>query len=401
MAVMEPKGPAQEYRYKAIVKTPKGNKSAWIEAPNEAIARQRLRGQGVVLLLKKKGKGRKLSGGMSYGKRQIFLSRLAAMLGSGIGASEALNLMKVTFKGVVSDTSSALLDRLEVNSSLPEAMRYLGPKIMPRTTVAMIEAGSHAGDSSVALRDAMEFERTMHIVKKESGKGIWQAIFSFIIALIFILGTVFGFLPYMMESQLMQMMDDKSMMEATETFSYAVGYVMGGVFLIFVALALLGTIGRKIMPERVDRIILKIPYYSDLVLARTNFIAFYGLSLMVKTGVSMEASFRLLSETTPPGALKNDFVKAERAVKRGQPWANEIRTLEATDRAALGAAQDRKQIANAMSNISTQYRDIYGERMAAFVPVIQGISAVCLLLSGLIMFGLTILPMMQMVNTLL
>lgn len=401
MSALNATSPLQEYRYKAVVKTPKGNITEWVEAPNESIARQRLRGKGVVLFLKKKGKGRKLSGGMSYGKRQVFLSRLAAMLGSGIGASEALHLIKVTFKGVVSDTAGALLDRLEVNSSLPEAMRYLGPKIMPQTTVAMIEAGSHAGDSSVALRDAMEFERTMHTVKKESGKGIWNAVFSFIIALVFILGTVFGFLPYMMESQLMQMMDDTSLLEATETFSYVVGYVMGALFAVFLALMLLGTVGRKIMPEKVDRLILKIPMYSDLILARTNFIAFYGLSLMVKTGVSMEAALGLLSETTPPGALRNDFIKAQRAVKRGQPWANEIRTLEATDRAALGAAQDRSQIANAMSNISIQYRDIYAERMAAFVPVLQGIAAVSLLLSGLIMFGLTILPMMQMVNTIL
>lgn len=390
-----------EYQFKALVKTNLGNKKITIDAPDALTARQRLRSEGVVLHLKKKGKARKLKGRMSYSKRQIFLSRLAAMLGSGIGASEALNLMKVTFSGVVSDVSGALLQRLENNSSLSDAMASLGPKIMPKTTVAMIEAGAYAGDTAVALRDAMLFERTMNEVKKDSSKGILQALVSFFIAILFIMGTIYGFMPYITGSQLMHIMEDTSLIDTTERISYIIGYFMSGLFVAFLGFFLLSTLGKKVAPVMTDRLILKIPFYRDMVLARHNFIAFYGLSLMVETGVSMEGALSLMEDTTPPGALKKDFGNAANAVRKGRPWANEIRTLEATDRAALGASLDRSQTAVAMKNISTQYRDIYGQRMETFVPVLQFVAVLALMVAGIIMFSLTMLPMMQMIDGIL
>lgn len=393
---------SQQYRFRATIQSPKKTFNVYVDAPDERTARFRLRKQGRVLLLKKKGKSKKLAGRMSYGDRQIFFSRLSAMLASGVGVSEALRLLKVTFRGSISTVAGALLDRVEANGSLPEAMMELNNRIIPKATAAMIEAGSYSGSTANAIKDAMQFENTMVSVKKESSKGIWNALLSFVIALLFILGTVFGFLPYIKASPLMASMgDDQSIMDFTISFSYAVGYVMGLLFFVFIVMFGLATVGRKIMPHIVDRMILKIPYYKDLVLARSNFVAFYGLSLLVKTGVSLEAAFRLLAETTPPGALQSDFKKAESAVRRGQPWANEISSLEDTDRAALGATLDRQQVANAMTAISTQYQELYAQRMGSLVPILQSVSALCLLLSGLIMFGLTTLPMMQLMNSIL
>lgn len=349
----------------------------------------------------KKRRGSK-AGKMSYADRQIFMSRLSAMLSSGVGASEALKLLRITFGGSVKKVSAQLERMIEQGEDLPNAIGKLDKKIIPRATAAMIQAGSHSGATHEALKGAMDFERTMDKVRKESGRGIWSAIGGFLVAGAFIIGTVFGFLPKVMNSDLMKSSGaNGSSMDWTIAAAYGVGYAMGAIGVIFLIMILMSTIGRKIAPVVVDKLILKIPIYKDLVLAKNNFIAFHGLSLLVNTGVSMESAFDLMASTTPPGALQNDFVNSQKAVQRGQPWTNTMKSLEATDRAALGASLDRSQIANSMKAISQQYQDIYAQRMASFVPIMQGVSALFLMLSGLIMFGVTIMPMLKMSTAIL
>nr|WP_298058749.1 type II secretion system F family protein [uncultured Halomonas sp.] len=396
-------GKEKAFIYKARVQTRKGVKAFELEAPNETIARKRASRDGRLINIKKKGRSRTLSNTMSVNDRQVFLGRLAAMLGSGIGAGEALSLLKITFKGTIQRASNRLLDRMELGDTLPMAIQHLGPKMIPPTTAAMIQAGSHTGATHEALRGALEFERTMNEVKRNSGKGIWYAMLSFMFAIVFMLGTIFGFLPYILDSPMMAAAgnDSGGILGPSIQFSYATGYVMGALFAVFMVFILMGTVGRKIAPTAMDRLILKIPIYKDVVLAKTNFIAFYALSLLVKNGVSMEEALTLMAENTERGALKTDFTKACSAVRRGQQWHVEFSALDPTDRAALGASLDREQISNAMNEISIQYRQLYAARMSSLVPVLQGISALFLMLAGLLMFAVTILPMLEMSTAIL
>ena len=392
-----------EVRYQPLGKATKGIAKTRIEAPNEIIARKRASQLGRVISLVKKGQSKPFKRGMSYSDRQAFLSRLAAMLASGVSGGKALSLLRTTFSGAPSAAASRLLDRMELGDNLTAAFQHLGSKMIPPATTAMIQAGAYTGATHEAIRNAMDFERTMHSVRKESGRGIWQAAGSFVIALLFILGTIFGFLPYILDSPLMNMsgQTEGSLMQNTIQFSYIVGWVMAGIFIVFMGFVLMGTIGRKIAPGLMDKIILKIPYYKEMVLARQNFIAFYALSLLVKNGVSMERALDLMVENTERGALRKNFIDAANAVRKGQPWYEKITSLEATDRASLSASLDREQVANAMTAVSIQYRELYAARMASLVPILQGVSALFLMLAGLLMFGLTILPMLEMTTSIL
>lgn len=372
-----------------------------VEAKDLKQAQNRASAQGKVLSIKKK---RRFSGrGMSYGDRQIFLSKLSAMLASSVGASDALRLLRGNFGGPVRRVAVQLENLVESGETLPDAFAMLEHKFIPEATAAMIQAGSHSGATHEALKGAMDFERTMERVRKESGKGLMNAVMGFLIAAGFILGTVFGFLPKVMNSDLMKMGGGANdhMMDWTIQAADVVGYIMLAIGVVFIALVVMGTVGRKVAPVAVDRLILKIPFYKDMILAKNNFVAFYGLSLLVKTGVSMEGSLGLMAQTTKPGALRDDFLKSADAVRKGRPWHQQMRSLEDTDRAALGASLDRSQVSQAMEAISIQYQDIYAQRMASFVPVMQGISALFLMLSGLIMFGVTILPMLKMSTSIL
>lgn len=381
-------------RYAIRVHTRAGVKQLEIEARDAREAEVRAAAKGTVIGVKRLRVARVSA--LSYNDRQVLLSRLSAMLASRVSATEALGLLRDTFHGRIRHVAHELLLKVEAGMSVPEAIVDLGGRDFPETTTAMIQAGANSGATAQALRDAMEFEQRLRQIKKESSKGIWSALAAFMTAIGFVLGTVFVMVPKIMDSALMKMTGGAENFGSSLSFAYAVGYAMLGVMALMISMFLLATLGRALAPRLVDQIILRVPVYKDLVLSKAHYIAFYGLSLLVKSGVRMEQAFDLLGRATGAGALREDFKRARDAVKTGQPWAKAMITLQPTDRAALSASLDRSQVGEAMDAIALAYRDLYAQRVAAVTPALQALAALGLVLSGLIMFGLTMLPILQM-----
>ena len=83
------------------------------------------------------------------------------------------------------------------------------------------------------------------------------------------------------------------------------------------------------------------------------------------------------------------------AVKTGKPWPRAMETLHPTDKAALMSATDREQVAGTLDTLATQYRELYGQRLASFVPVVNLLAALFLSIAGGLLFGQSILPMLM------
>jgi general secretion pathway protein F len=179
------------------------------------------------------------------------------------------------------------------------------------------------------------------------------------------------------------------------TTGNVMGYTMAFLMTIGIFMWILAIAGRRIAPVKADQLILKIPYYKDLVLARNNYITLYGLALLVKSGVRTEEALRLAALAAPKGALRRDLSNAQQAVKLGRPWATALTTFHPTDRAALMSSVDREQVYTTLDQLAKQYRDLYAKRLASFVPALNMLSAVFLSLAGGILFGESILPMLM------
>lgn len=382
-------------RYKVKVLSRTGPRELEVEAKDELDARRKAAREGRILSVKKGAQSR---GGLEYGDRQMFLSRLAAMLSSGVGAGESLKLIKATFKGKIKDAAHTLLVSVESGSTLPEAMELAGKRYFPETVSAMIKAGALSGNTWKSVRDAMMFERDIMNIKKGASKGLWGAIGGFFAAAIFIIASVFWMMPKIMDSDLMKMSGtgEDQMMQMTIDFSYWIGYAMIGITGLAFMFFFVGTIGRRIAPGALDAIIMKIPIYRDFILSKNNYIAFYALASLVGTGVRLEGAFSMMQSITPPGILRDDFKRAQQAVSKGQPWAMVMRSLHPTDKAALSSSLDKEQVARAFDAMATFYRDSYAANTESFVDILRSVSVLFITLSGLIMFGLTILPMLQM-----
>jgi len=384
-------------RFEAKVVT-RGNRvqTVAIQAANEAEARATFKRSGRVVTLKRKTNF-SMGNALTPAERQIFFARLGAMLSSRVGTSESLQLLRDTFGGNISRVSGQMLSYVQAGLDLPEAFERIGSPSFPVATIALIKAGTRSGESWRAIKDAAEFEYELHAIKKSASKGLWSGVFGFVFAGLLTVGSTLYAGPKIMDSPLIKAAnkDGAVNIDWINDFAMYTGIIMAVLLVAGVVLGLLASVGRAVMPVGADKIILKVPFYKDLVLSKNNFIVLYGLALLIRSGVRVEEALRLTAEGAPRGALRYDLKAAEAAVKTGRPWPAAMKTMHPTDRAALSCATDREQIANTLSTLANQYRTIYAQRLASFVPVVNLLAALFLSIAGALIFGQTVLPMLM------
>lgn len=367
-----------------------------LQANDESEARRSFKRSGRIVTVKRKASFG-LTAALTPAERQIFFTRLSSMLSSRVGTSEALLLLRDTFSGSISRVSGQLLSYVQGGLDLPEAFERIGTPSFPQTTIALIQAGARSGETWRAIKDAAEFEYELHLIKKDAAKGLWSGVFGFVFAAV--LGAVSTLYagPKIMDSPLIKASNkngDVNIDWINDVAMY-VGILMAAMLVVGVVLVLLASVGRLVMPVGADKIILRVPYYKDLVLSKNNFIVLYGLALLIRSGVRVEEALRLTAEGAPRGALKSDLVAATNAVKTGRPWAAVMKTMHPTDKAALACATDREQVAATLSTLAGQYRSIYAQRLASFVPALNMVAALFLSIAGGLIFGQTVLPMLM------
>jgi len=383
--------------YEGKVRT-RGNRmrSVEIKARNKDEALSHINKMGRVVTFRRRV-SLDLRSGLSPADRQIFFTRLSAMLSSRVGTSDALTLMRDTFTGKIQEVSARLLHYVESGDDLAAAFERVGNPDFPEATVALIRAGSRSGETWRAIKDAAEFEYQLHNIKKGAAKGLWTGIGSFIGAGLMTVVSTLYVGPKIMESDLIKAANKNGAVNIDwiNDIAFVTGYTMGAMMIIGVLFWLLASVGRQVMPVQADKIILKVPYYKDLVLSRNNFVVLYGLALLIKSGVRTEEALRLSSESAPKGALRADLSAAMHAVKTGRQWPKVMQTLHPTDKAALMSATDREQVASTLDTLANQYRELYAQRLSSFVPIINLLAALFMSIAGGLLFGQAIMPMLM------
>jgi len=379
--------------FSARVLTDEGVKTLKIDAKDELTAERLAAKRGTVIGIKRRF-SLDLSRGMNSNERTTFLLRLSSMLGSKMSATDALRLLNTTFTGAIRDCAGLMVQRIEQGLTVADAIDA-DRRNFPVAVAALIKAGIQSGETWKALRDAAEFEYQIRSIQKSSSKEAVQAVISFVIAAALMISTTEYFGPQVTENALFKDNPgvDVGWIEVTGKILSGIMIVLLVIFFFFVWL---GTAGRAIFPELADKIILKIPYYKDLVLARNNYVVLYKLGLLVNSGVRMEESLALTADGSPKGALRSDVERALKAIRSGKNWAMAMETLHPTDRASLASSSDRTDIARTLNMLAMQYRDLYVQRMQSFAPAMQMVAAVFMTAAGGVLFGLTILPMLQM-----
>lgn len=371
-----------------------------ISARSVADARKQAGKRGQVIEVKAMGGGS--SSSLSLPDRLMFFQRLASMLGSKVGASEALEIIYQSFSGSIREAARILRDEIINGATLYEAMEAAGPKFFPESVVAIIKTGSKGGDLAYAIREAARFERELAQVKKESSKGIGSALMGFVAGVITILASTYYVAPMILNSSLVTAAGGSdvgwvmTLANVISIIALIASLILGSIFFY-------GVVIRPFAPAAVDRGILKIPFYRDMALAKTNYMVFFGLAVLLKAGLRVEESLELTIEAAPKGELRNDLERARAAIVKGspKPWPYYMTMLHPTDKAALATAQDREQTARTIEELAHTYQSLYRSRLELFVPAMQMFSAVFLSLAGFVLFGVSVIPLMQSTSSIM
>ncbi|KWA84081.1 hypothetical protein WL29_22205 [Burkholderia ubonensis] len=370
-----------------------------ISAKTMEDARKQAAKRGQVLSVTGAGGG---SNRLSLADRQMFFQRFASMLSSKVGASEALEIIYQSFSGSIREAARVLRDEIVGGAMLYEAMERAGPKFFPETVVAIVKTGSRGGDLAYAIREASRFESELAQVRKESSKGIGSALVGFLAGVVTILASTYYVAPMILNSSLVTASGGAdvgwvmTMANVISIIALVASLIMGGVFFY-------GVVIRPFAPAAVDRGILRIPFYRDMALAKTNYMVFFGLAVLLKAGLRVEEALELTIEAAPKGELRNDLERAQRAIVKGspKPWPYYMTMLHPTDKAALATAQDREQTARTIEELAKTYQSLYKQRLELFVPAVQAFSAVFLSLAGFVLFGVSVIPLMQSTSSIM
>lgn len=378
----------------AIIDSGQGPVKVIIEAETKPSALSEASSRGRVISIKKKS-SLALSIKMDTNDRQVFLLRMAAMLNSKLGTGDALRLMEQHFDGPIKRVSFRLRQLVEQGNEIGDAMVKIGPPDFPNSLSALVQSGSKGGSSGQALQNAAEFEYEMIQVKKQSNGDIFSAVGGYFSALFLMLSTHWYFGPMVLKSDLMKFAKSKINVDWAVSMGHWSVVSMFTILGFMIVLYLLGSVGRLISANVCDTIISKIPFYKDLIFARNNYTILHGLSMLVSSGVNLERSLQLSAEVAGKGHFQNHLRNASEAIRTGTPWPKELKQLHPTDIAALSTSQDREQTAKALENIGKQYKQLYIQRLQYLAPILKGISTIFLVLSGIVMFGQSVLPVLQ------
>lgn len=386
-------------KFRVLVNHPRtGTMNHVIEALNKNEAARQGRRHGTVLSVKKMWSF-SIEERLSRADRFNLLTRLGAMQNSKVAASESLAIIAANYKGPIHRVASSMLKSIESGSDISQAMDRIGSPDFPRHTCALVRAGSKIGQTGEALVSAVNFEKTLHELQRAAYGGVWSGLVGFISAIIITFLSTAFLGPMVEDIGIFSMGTGEDInVDWAWTMALYVQIASGLVGLILVGLLVLSTLGRRILPDQADHLILKIPYFKDLVLAKKNYITLFGLSKLVGAGVPLDQALEVQISSTEEGAMKSDLVSARNAIRSGRAWAPKLTSLHPTDRAALSTSEDKDQISKALQSVSNQYQAIYAQRIALISPIFRILGMVFLTLAGVVMFCTTMLPMLMVTS---
>ncbi len=365
-----------------------------IDAPDGETARILASARGRVLDVTRR-RGYALQRGIGRNERHILFIRLASMLESKVGLADALRRIEQSFGGRLRQVAAGLADAVELGDDLATAMARRSQDF-PETVVALVRTGGFGDGTPAALRTAAAFEEEMGRARERLGGGLLLAVGHALVAASIMVGTAYWLTPMLMEAEVFRSAKGAANIDWVETVADVATSLALAFIVVLLTLAGLATLGRRLAPAAVERMILAIPFFRDLALGLRNYVTFFELSLLIQGGIGIDRALRIVADGSPEGAMRRELLAAAQAVTSGLPWPGALRGIHPTDRASLAAAANREEISRTLRALATEHRDLYLFATSVVDPVLRSASVVLLGIAGAVLFGLTVLPILQL-----
>ena len=315
-------------------------------------------------------------------EKAVFASKMAALIDAGVPIVRSLDLMAKQqklpmFKRALTKVS------LDVNEgiALATALRQW-PKVFDKLSIAMVEAGEAGGVLDETLgRLAKLLEENAKLVNQIKGALSYPVIVLVIAILVFFGMTIFiipvfadifenlgADLPYF--TRLLISLSEL----LRSTFSlYAIGII---VLLVWMLARFYGTYkGRRV----IDRLILKLPLFGDLILLAATAQYCRIFSSLTRAGVPILFSMEISSETTGNSIISDAIDASKNMVQEGILLSDAlIRQKVLPDMALnmLAIGEETGELDKMLSKVADFYEDEVSTTTKALTSLLEPIMIV-------------------------
>lgn len=362
-----------------------------VDAADADAARGQVAARGRVLSVRRRRRLSLPAGALTREERHIVFTRLASALDSRVGTVEALRRLGAVFTGRIRRAALGLAEAVESGDDLATAMGRR-PRDFPPEVVALVRAGGFGRGTPAALREAAAWELETAGLAEGLRATLFLTAVQCVFAIAIMVVSAHLIAPMLFETEMFRQIGDPARIDWVLALSDA-GCVAVG--LLLAAGLVLGASRSTRKTERWAR---GLPIFRELAFGVRDHAAFHELSLLVAGGVPLERALTLAANGASRSALGDDLRAAAAAVAAGGDWAAALRVLPLVDRAALAAVDNREELARATAQLAQQNRDLFLHAVRVVRPALTTLATSILAVSGGILFGTAILPILQIAD---
>jgi type IV pilus assembly protein PilC len=390
--------------FTATYKTKSGQQREFrLEAENPAAARRVLRRRGLTYTTLSRSRSltpieqkprdpegwkRLLEKPVTISDKAIFANKLAAMVNAGVPILRSLDMIQKEQKPPLFRRAlKSMIQDVNQGESLAKAMRNW-PRVFDNLTIAMVEAGEAGGVLDETLRRlALLLEQNSKLQNQVKG-ALGYPITVLVVAILVFLGMTIFLIPSFANTFSMlnaELPAFTLFMVTLSDFLRSAGALLlvAALILAFVLLARFyqTPFGRR----QIDRLMLKIPLFGDLIRKTVTAQFCRTLASLSKAGVPILMALDLLYETTS-NSVMSDAIKASRQdVSEGVPLSVALGSKNLFPELAIGMLGVGEETGN-MDSMLSKVADFYEDEISTKIKLITSLiePAMIILVGGIV-----------------
>ena len=374
-----------------------------LEAENPAAARRVLRRRGVTYTTLSRSRSltpveqkprdpdgwkRWLEKSVTISDKAIFANKLAAMVNAGVPILRSLDmiqreqkppLFRRALKGMIQDVNQG--------ESLAKAMRNW-PRVFDNLTIAMVEAGEAGGVLDETLRRlALLLEQNSKLQNQVKG-ALGYPITVFVVAILVFLGMTIFLIPSFANTFRLlnaELPAFTLFMVTLSDFLRSAGALLLAAALILAFVFLARFYRTPFGRRQIDRLILKLPLFGDLIQKTVTAQFCRTLASLSKAGVPILMALDLLFETTS-NSVMSDAIKASRQdVSEGVPLSAALDSKNLFPELAIGMLGVGEETGN-MDAMLSKVADFYEDEISTKIKLLTSLiePAMIILVGGIV-----------------
>lgn len=336
--------------YKATYKDSRGNsRIIKLQASDASEAKRTLRRRGIaatqvdreVQISGNSSTGRKAKQSESSGilstpmlerppsvrEKAVFANKLATLVDAGVPIVRGIDLMASQQKGSLFRRAlQSVRDNVSEGLTLAGAMRRW-PKVFDRITVPMVEAGEAGGVLDETLRRLAKLLEDNAKVRDQLRGAMIYPVAVFIIAILVFLGMTIFIVPIFADLYASLKAElpwfTQVMVDVSELLRSPFSLIV--IVVLVVAIWIFGLFYRTPSGRRiVDRFLLKLPLFGDLVLKSSTAQFCRTFSALTKAGVPILSSLEIVKDTTSNSIISDAILRSKDDVVSGIPLSDAL-----------------------------------------------------------------------------